>query len=426
MSQSSWYTADVPKSWCFSNDPYYFYQHFDDINGFCEGRVMEHQWISCITDFWIVGMAFWQFTWDHNFIILRFVSACIAVNATGSFLNHYYGTRQWMVMDNSSMYVELWIIAVVVWDATYAQQRELFNKMLLSQGGQKRQDWVRPIIRGILWTICGFVIWALLFRDIVGCEEDQDGLYFIIGIGIPLLSLLANWILFVKGIGKKRMKDIIEPFGWPKLPMPSHPGDECCLCKKCSVQPESRSTYQKMTSHMKWGVGITVACAVIWIGVEFPCKDNPWMGWIPAHGVWHVGMSYGLSLIGMWFVCVNSILQKKYFAFKTKEQRLFLCCCKGKCADECNDCLQNWFPVVTNHENHNREEQFKTWEFCAFCCKNIKDDCCAKGGDQDHEEDKDQLEKVVKDQDEENGAGDETVQLTVQSDAPTTDNDQNI
>eukprot|EP01083_Nonionella_stella_P040662 110267_1 len=409
-----WYTADVPESWCFNNDPYYFYQHYDEINGFCEGRVMEHQWISCITDFWILGMAFWQFTWDHNFTILRFVSSCIAVNAVGSFFNHYYGTRQWMVVDNSSMYVELWLIAVVVWDATYAQQRMLFNQQR-EELGTRSHDWGRPVIRAVLWTICGFVIWALLLRDIVGCKADPDETLFIVGIGIPLVSLVANWILFVKGVRGTRMKEIIADLQWGSDRQGDDDPEESGK-KKDSLQISGLETYERMTLYMKWGVGVTVVCAIVWIGVEFPCKTYHWMGYIPGHGVWHVGMSYGLSLIGMWFVCVNSILERKYMAFKTKKQRLLECCCKTERADKCNDCLQRVFPIVTNNVNHERQEDYKTCECCALTCKHIREDIC--GGKSDENE----LGSAVNDQ------GDnkkQDTELVVQSGGATNPTDEN-
>ena len=120
---NEWYQDDIPEPVCFGSK-YNFYQH-NWQEPFCEGLVYRHQYLSCLTDFWILGMSFWQLSWDHNFTLMRWAAALFGVNAVGSFFNDWYGTRQWMVMDNSSMYILIWIVVTAVWSTTFRYQRKL-------------------------------------------------------------------------------------------------------------------------------------------------------------------------------------------------------------------------------------------------------------------------------------------------------------
>ena len=108
---------------------------------------------------------------------------------------------------------------------------------------------------------------------------------------------------------------------------------------------------------MKYGVGVTLICAAVWVLIEsILCPLDHYrlgfkvMGYIPGHAVWHIGMSYGLALVALWFITMESVLQKnRYFAFKTVEERIIKC--PGDSDSRCNRCLDCVFPVITNNRN---------------------------------------------------------------------------
>jgi len=105
--------------------------------------------------------------------------------------------------------------------------------------------------------------------------------------------------------------------------------------------------------------------------VERACKfeSMKWLGYIPGHGVWHVGMSYGLSLIAVWFVFMNAAFEKNYFAFKSIQERRIKCNA-DKCKS-CNACLQKIFPIVTDHKPFDEQDISRlqhSVRFCKFCC----------------------------------------------------------
>ena len=70
-------------------------------------------------------------------------------------------------------------------------------------------------------------------------------------------------------------------------------------------------------------------------------------------------MSYGLSLIALWFIYIDAFLERKYFAYLTKDERI---CCKGK-----HNCCHDMFPVITNYR---WDMKFETWNCCKYCCRN--------------------------------------------------------
>eukprot|EP01083_Nonionella_stella_P174133 602748_1 len=365
MAHANWYLEDQPPSWCFRDHDWYFYQHNN--HGWCEGKAYPHQWANCFSSIFVLAMAFWQLTWDHNVNILRFLSSSFAVNAVCSFLNHWYGTRQWKVMDTSSRYVEIWVIATAIWDVTYSEQRLLFNQHRNKTENTQTTDTGRPFIRGVLWTLCAFVIWALLLHDIAGCEIDSNPgklTAFLIYSGIPLLSMAVNWLFFVyEGTKTHTVEKVVTELEW--------------------VTGE-QGAFRRSARYMGLGVLVIIICGVIRTAGELPCDDWPWLAYVPAHAIWHMGSAYGLSLVGMWFVCVNSVLEEHYYAFKTDEQRLIRCCCPIKPADKCNKCCQKVFPIVTNFEHEQRKPYEKgDIDCCQFCCKQIADDCGKGNSEED-------------------------------------------
>ena len=109
---------------------------------------------------------------------------------------------------------------------------------------------------------------------------------------------------------------------------------------------------------MEWGVGVCLFCAAVWVSIEAilcPMPNKHYevgkvLGYAPGHAVWHVGMSYGLSLICIWFITMNSVLERrKYFAYKTLDERVIKCPKQCPGAGGCNKCLDRVFPIITNN-----------------------------------------------------------------------------
>ena len=90
---------------------YYFYGESN--SHFCEryaSPYTKHEYVNSISALFILSMGFYQLTWDHSYGIIRFLGGCFFVNGIASFLNHWYSTRDWSIMDSSSMYIPAWLL----------------------------------------------------------------------------------------------------------------------------------------------------------------------------------------------------------------------------------------------------------------------------------------------------------------------------
>jgi len=336
---AGWYQVDVPEPVCFLSTEFNLYQ-YNVQTPFCEGLVYRHQYLNCLTDFWILGMSFWQLTWDHNHPMMRWAAATFGVNAVGSFFNHWYGTRVWFVMDNSSMYVLIWIVIGGVWDTTFRYNRVFQRKQKQSEEkhsarGCCQNDPGRVLIKSSLWVFCASMQWICLMNDMAGCHIGGGSVIFLLGVMPPLLSLLVNWWYF----GHQ-----------PEL------DEEAKALETRQKHRWREGSFLRSKQYMKWGVGVSLFCAGVWILIEtILCPINEYkvgkvVGYIPGHAVWHLGMSYGLALVSIWFITMESVLQKShYFAYKTIEERIFKC--PGESDSRCNRCLDCMFPVITNNRN---------------------------------------------------------------------------
>ena len=124
-----------------------------------------------------------------------------------------YGTRQWMVMDNSSMYMLIWMIVGGVWEMVFRFQRKLHrNKIkeeMINSGDSfdvvmERQKWNgccqgdvgRVLVKSSLWVFCASFSWVCLMNDMAGCNIGGGETIFLLGVMPPLFSLLGNWWWF--------------------------------------------------------------------------------------------------------------------------------------------------------------------------------------------------------------------------------------
>ena len=123
-------------------------------------------------------------------------------------------------------------------------------------------------------------------------------------------------------------------------------------------------SFPKSKQYVKWGVIISVSSGAMWILVEsILCPMDHYkmagvIGYIPGHAVWHIGMSYGLSLLCIWFITMDSVLEKAdYFGYTSIGERIIKCPGHCKCALYCNQCLNVVFPVITNNKYGLKEEE---------------------------------------------------------------------
>lgn len=124
-------------------------------------------------------------------------------------------------------------------------------------------------------------------------------------------------------------------------------------------------SFVKSKQNIKWGVLISLISAIVWILIETvlcPMDDYRFgkeiVGYIPGHAVWHIGMSYGLSLAIIWFITMDSVLEKReYFGYKTFEERIIKCPGKCACAQYINRVLHYVFPIITNNRESAKKEE---------------------------------------------------------------------
>ena len=119
---------------------------------------------------------------------------------------------------------------------------------------------------------------------------------------------------------------------------------------------------------MTLGIWIILSCAVIWVAVESvfcPMHHHKFgadfVPYIPGHALWHVGVSYGVSLMLIWIITMDSILEKAdYFGFKLVEERIIKCPGNCTCSGYCNRVLNVIFPVLSNHRHRGRSASWSS------------------------------------------------------------------
>lgn len=350
------------------------------------------EYASVFSAYMMCAMAIYQLSWDHPVEIIRFLSACIFVNGICSSINHWTGCLIFSYLDNATMYIPSYIIVATV-----------FSKFLLTlycnpSGApcsvpcclcditcqMRRKYCCRAFFRIFTWVFVCFFLILNFFNDWM---LVPSGDLFVASFAMPLLMLA--------GMGCATQGSTTSS----KLIAQRHYGHKDLLLKKKEdndgqVHGATRSnesndallndhdpTHNQPILDLKTSLGITVAaddtikkkrripiklhimdiiaqgyfcrgiifcafCGTLWLTTEIFCPTYPQLSYIFGHTWWHLGMSYGLSLILMYFAyleCVfrghetffsDSIMTNSWWCQKIACNCGIFCCKEGACYND--------------------------------------------------------------------------------------------
>jgi hypothetical protein len=245
--------------------------------GFCESVVSgPPEYVNSISSLAMVffGLMGLFVTQNHN-IIIRVTSAFLTVTGIGSIAFHASLQSGWGHVDALPMLLASYIGAYQAFDVLlYKKLLSLANTTYESYGSKDKRLYER--ISGLLALI---FMSLLSFTLAISLSEDYAYLFSIL-FAIPeiLIGLAALLIRFVSHNDIKEMerngldaKDIYHAF-----------------------------------NIMYIGFGLSVAAAIFWFTTELYCKDNTWLRFLYAHGIWHITISLGMYFLMQFLVFTYS------------------------------------------------------------------------------------------------------------------------
>lgn len=270
---------------------------------FCEDLLHIPEYASVITAVFISLMAFYQFTWDHPVEIIRFTNILFFANGVTSAINHYTASAIFSFLDNATMYLPLFIMVGLVTNKFLAQPR---GKLLQCV---KDDYYWRFMLRFLVWIIIVTLLVILLFND--WTLEPLFGVFVAI-FAVILLFLVAIGIYVERTDAV--MRYLKENY--------------------CSHDPLSNIPHyvevanDQARRYFIVGIIVSFICAAIWLISEPICtqsKDGEWLKYVFGHSWWHIGMSYGLSLVILYMCYMECILRGHAVYFIPMRQVLCTC-----------------------------------------------------------------------------------------------------
>lgn len=245
---------------------------FDDIDhGFCEshGYELPHpEIINYYTSFFIsfIGLLglYLNFLNHNHSQMMNLINCLIIVNGIGAAGFHYTQQKGWSVIDELSMTIAL------VLGTSYSYSLLLKYKI-------KKEYYKYRMILDIILN-CIFSFYLIFCYTITLFVESRH--YFPLIFFCPSISLLIPIYFFRNYYIKKNKKEVI-------------------LINK--------------------GIKSCFISFLIWFSIEMLCDYIPFIQYIPGHGLWHIGFSYGMFLLLQFMLHFsNIIIFKRYDVIEFK------------------------------------------------------------------------------------------------------------
>ena len=218
--------------------------------GFCEYQLNGHpEWGNTLSSLVITAIACYGLYANRiHQDAYRLVYALYAVTGIGSAMYHATGYAFWGQLDTIPMLISSWIIVYKAW--------EVVLRRLLATTAEVVYDKIADTFAIIVAVLLCF---SLAFRGVSGDPYGID-LSFNALFAAPQLvtatALVAAYFAF-RG-----------------------------------VDAPTRPTFRYLFA----GVVVVVFSALLWLATEPYCADHPWLAYLFAHSVWHIGVIWGAHL----------------------------------------------------------------------------------------------------------------------------------
>ncbi len=243
--------ANCSLAWDFKREP------------FCEGVIsLGPEYASSISSVaMIIFGTFGLFLVRYNNLLLRVISASLAVTGFGSILYHWNLQHGWGLIDSIPMLISSYLGALMASDAV------LYKLVRIDRKNMRLYE----IVSGILaLVVCAAMAFSLAMTVI----EEYAWLFSIMFL-IPEL-IIGLCVMLIRFVSHRDFEDV-QYFG-------------------------------SANRYMYIGFSIAVLAGVVWSIVENVCKQEgmAWIRFLHAHSFWHVSISYGMYLLMQYLVFINA------------------------------------------------------------------------------------------------------------------------
>lgn len=194
---------------------------------------------------------------NHN-ILIRVVSATLAVTGVGSFAYHWSLYAGWGYMDSIPMLISSWLGGYMAYDSI------IYKKYALDLNNRRMYE----IWSGITSVIfMGAMVTSIVFSIIEGLSRFFTYMFLVAELSIALALVLVRTTM-----------------------------------KLDTTDPEVKKAFKLMYA----GFGISVLAAIVWAMIENLCRmpGFKWMQYTYAHSFWHFGISIGMYYLMQFFIFI--------------------------------------------------------------------------------------------------------------------------
>jgi hypothetical protein len=221
--------------------------------------------------------------WRHDSTMLHLIASLFVVNGVGAAMAHYTNLTSWHRIDGMSMALSAWISAGFL-------SEEFVENLYKKRSREGR----RAVWRMVIWCLYLFVyFWFAEANAVVpaatwgsnrafAAYELGDHIAFLI-IAIPLLFVVLMALVII----------------WRGWLMHTYVDQRVAL--------KARRLFLR---------GLLIACVgvVSWLLTEQLCDEVKWVRYFPGHFVWHITMSYGLTMM----LLLGGVLRADNFKMKPR------------------------------------------------------------------------------------------------------------
>eukprot|EP01083_Nonionella_stella_P006445 18702_1 len=258
---------------CFRDPNFYHYSNSEE--AFCEQLLWSKEYLNMVSSIIIGLLGVYQLIWDnHRILVIRFISGLLICCSVASFLNHYYTTRSFLLLEHFTMHLIQYIILSIIIEKYSANVRILFHKAGKYKG--EMNDTKSQMLTGLNWTFSTFCIYALLYRDISGCTWGTW--VYKVGHLFPCCLLLLL-VFSVKILDNKYNIKV---------------GTVC----------HSRGIAKRAFEYFQRGASLMFGGVFSWILIQTTCTPTSGIQYIPGHFLFHVLFGYSVILLSQYYIFI--------------------------------------------------------------------------------------------------------------------------
>lgn len=248
---------------------------------FCESLIYgAPEYVNSFTSLFILFIGLYLlYNTKSNEIIIRFISASIAITGIGSFMFHWTLWKSTGLLDTIPMLLSSYSGSYLCFDII------LYKYIKIDKKNDKLYELVANII-------CLIILCLLYTSIMITAIDSSNNIIFV------MLFLLPNIIIIFTALFM-RFYTFYHYY---------YDDEHLELCNN--------------VKHSFYSIILGLSCilffALIWFLTELNCKKKEfnWIKYLFAHGFWHIGMSFGYYHLMVYFIFMNALVKKKKPSYK--------------------------------------------------------------------------------------------------------------